>query len=229
MSSLTTDPTLPVTMRRNALAVLPAPIIAGAVILMLVGPPPIIPLVVGAAGWMLALVLRQPVALVASKTTTPERAATIVGWFSGPAEELVRLVLVLALLRTFDDAIWFGFGWATIEVLLVFVNGLVIANLITKDDPKSVEERELLLARGMLGTQHAAWGLLERLSATALHLGFTLMLFAQPWLVLVTLPVHSTINMLMARFAKNHLAVAELALAVVGIAVLVVGVAMSGR
>ncbi len=227
MTALTTDPTLPATMRRNALAVLPAPIIVGAVILMLVGSPPLLPLLLGAAGWMLALALRQPVGLVASRTTTRERTATIVGWFSGPAEELVRLALVLAVVRSFEDAVWAAFGWATIEVLLVVVNGLLIANLITKDDPKSAEARELLAAQGMLGTQHAVWGLLERLSATALHLGFTLMLFAQPWLVLVTLPVHSVTNMLMVRFGRTHLAAAELALAVVGATVLLLGVGVS--
>jgi hypothetical protein len=227
MTTVTNDEQLAAAMRRNALAVLPAPLLVGAVMLALVGPPPILPLLLGAAGWMLALVLRQPVALVAGRTTTPQRTATIVGWFSGPAEELVRLGLVLAVLRTVDDAAWAGFGWATIEVLLVAVNGLVIASLITRDDPKSVEARELLTAQGMLGTQHALWGLLERLSATALHLGFTLMLFANPWLVLITLPMHSVTNMLMARFAKSHLAFAELALTVVGATVLTIGIALN--
>jgi hypothetical protein len=227
MTTLTADEQLVTTMRRNALAVLPAPLLVGAILLALVGPPPIVPLLLGAAGWMLALVLRQTVALIASRTTTPKRTATIVGWFSGPAEELVRLGLVLAVLGTVDDAAWAGFGWATIEVLLVVVNGLVIASLITRDDPKSVEARELLTAQGMLGTQHAVWGLLERVSATALHLGFTLMLFASAWLVLVTLPLHSVINMLMARFAKSHLAVAELVLTVVGATVLAVGIVLT--
>jgi len=223
MTTVTIDENAPAIMRRNALAVLPAPIVVGAILIGLRGAPDLLPLLLGAAGWMVALMLRQPVALVASKTTSRERAATIVGWFSGPAEELTRLVLVLVVIRSFDQAIWAGFGWATIEVLLVMVNGLAIAGLLTKDDPKSLEARELLAAQGMLGTQHLLWGLLERLSATALHLGFTLMLFAQPWLVLVTLPLHSVTNMLMARYAKKNLALAELGLAVIGAIVCVVG------
>jgi hypothetical protein len=176
---------------------------------------------------LLALVLRQPVALVASRSTTPARTATIVGCISGPAEELVRLTLVLVAIHSFDDALWTGFGWATIEVLLVAVNGVAIAGLVLKDDPKSIEARELLSAQGMLGAQHAVWGLLERISATALHTGFTLMLFAQPWLALLTVPIHSVANMLMARFAKTNLATTEAAFAVVSIVIFAAGLLLT--
>lgn len=213
--------------RANAVALLPAPVLVGAVLVLLLGLPALVPVALGAAGWMLALVLRQPVALVASRTTTPQRTATIVGWCSGPAEEIVRLALVLVALRTVGDAAWAGFGWATIEVLMVVVNTLVVASLMTKDDPGSVEARELLAAQGMTTPQHPAWGFLERLSATALHLGFTLMLFVQPWLVLVTLPLHSVVNMLTVRFARIRLAGTELCLAAVGVVVLGAGVLLS--
>jgi hypothetical protein len=213
--------------RANAVALLPAPVLVGAVLVLLLGLPALVPVALGAAGWMLALVLRQPVALVASRTTTPQRTATIVGWCSGPAEEIVRLALVLVALRAVGDAAWAGFGWATIEVLMVVVNTLVVASLMTKDDPGSVEARELLAAQGMTTPQHPAWGFLERLSATALHLGFTLMLFVQPWLVLVTLPLHSVVNMLTVRFARTHLAGTELGLAAVGVVVLGAGVLLS--
>jgi hypothetical protein len=225
--TLTADDRLAAKMRRNALAVLPVPVVLGFAALALVGPPPLLPLLLGAAGWLLALVARQPVALIASRSTTPSRAATIVGWVSGPAEELVRLALVLVALRSFEDAVWAGFGWATIEVLLIVVNGFAVAGLMTKEDPKSLEARELLAAQGMLGAQHPVWGVLERVSATALHIGFTLLLFAQPWLVLVTLPAHSVINMLMARFAKAHLGWAEGAFAVVAAIALVAGVLLA--
>ncbi|MGC5076738.1 hypothetical protein [Agrococcus sp. DT81.2] len=225
--TLTADDRLAAKMRRNALAVLPVPVVLGLAALTLVGPPPLLPLLLGAAGWLLALVVRQPVALIAARSTSPSRAATIVGWFSGPAEELVRLALVLVALRSFEDAVWAGFGWATIEVLLIVVNGFAIAGLMTKDDPKSVEARELLAAQGMLGAQHPVWGVLERVSATALHTGFTLLLLAQPWLVLVTLPAHSVVNMLMAQFAKAHLAWAEGAFAVVAAIALAAGVLLA--
>lgn len=228
MTTVKIDENVTASMRRNAWAVLPAPFIIGIILLGVVGAPSLVALLLGAAGWLLALALRQPVALVAMKSTTKERAATIVGWFSGPAEELVRLALVLLAIRSFEDAIWAGFGWATIEVLLVMVNGLAIASLVTKNDPKSIEARELLAAQGMLGTQHPLWGLLERISATALHMGFTLMLFAQPWLVLVTLPLHSATNMVMVRFVKGHLAWTEAVFAVMSAVVLVIGLQLTG-
>ncbi len=160
------------------------------------------------------------------KLTNRDRAASIVGWFSGPAEELVRLALVLFFITTFEQAMWAGFGWAAVEVVLVVVNTLVIAGLMTKDDPKSLEAKKLLEGMGMMTPQSPLWGLLERFSAIALHLGFTLMLFAQPWLVLVTLPLHSVTNMVAVRYAKSHLALTEAGLAVLGAVVLLVGLGL---
>ncbi|MFD1212837.1 hypothetical protein ACFQ36_12395 [Arthrobacter sp. GCM10027362] len=213
--------------RVNALVLPAAALLSGAALWLAFGSPLPVPALLGDAGWLLALVLRQPVALAASRFFGRERAATIVGWFSGPAEELVRLALVLLALRSFDEALWAGFGWAAVEVLLVAVNVLVIADLMTKDDPKSRQAQQILQDQGMTTPQHPLWGLLERLSATALHLGFTLLLFAQPWLVLLTLPVHSLTNMLAVRFARTHLALTEAALAAAGLAVLAAGLALT--
>lgn len=218
---------LAATARATAVALLAAPVLIGVVLTALLGQPAIIPALLGAAGWVLALVLRQPVALIATRSTTRERAALIVGWISGPAEEIVRLGLVLLITGRVADAVWAGFGWATIEVLIVMVNLLVISNLMTRNDPKSIEARELLEAQGMLKQTNPAWGVLERVSATALHLGFTLMLFAQPWLVLVTLPLHSVTNMLTVRFVKSRLAATELALLAWSVLVLVAGAALA--
>ncbi|MFC0678718.1 hypothetical protein ACFFGH_12790 [Lysobacter korlensis] len=214
--------------RINAFALLPAPILVGIVMAVVSGPFELLPFVLGAAGWMIALVLRQPVALIAMRAGGQERAATIVGWFSGPAEELVRFGLVILILGNVQGALWAGFGWAAIEVVLIAVNGFAIAGLMTKDDPKSREAREILAAQGMMTGHHPLWGFLERLSAIALHIGFTLMIFANPWLVLITLPLHSVVNMAAARFAKSHVALTELGLAVVGAAVLLAGLLLSG-
>jgi hypothetical protein len=213
--------------RINAFALLPAPILVGIALFAINGRFELLPFLLGAAGWMIALALRQPVAIIAARAVGQERAATIVGWCSGPAEELVRFGLVVLILGNFGGALWAGFGWATIEVLLVAVNIFVIAGLMTRDDPKSREAREILAAQGMMSPQNPLWGFLERLSAIALHLGFTLMLFASPWLVLVTLPLHSVVNMTAVRFAKAHVALTELGLALVGAAVLVTGLMLN--
>lgn len=210
--------------RLSAFVMLPASLIALAVMFAVVGTPILVPMLIGAGGWLAALVLRQPVALIASRRLSKDTAGKVVGWFSGPAEELVRLVLVLLVVHTVADAAWFGYGWATIEVLVVAVNVLAVASLVTKDDPKSREARDLLEAQGMLKTQSPLWGLMERISATALHMGFTLLLFANPWLVLVTLPAHSIVNMVAVKYGRTHIALTELGLALAGAAALTAGV-----
>jgi Predicted membrane protein (DUF2324). len=212
-------------MRFSAAALIPAPIIACALVLTYTGGVDVISAVLGAVGWVVALLLRQPVAVLASRRANKARPATVVGWFSGPAEELVRLGIVLLAIRTVDEAVWAGFGWAAVEVLLIAVNTLAVANLLTKDDPKSLEARAILEGHGMLTQHHPAWGLFERLSATMLHIGFTLLLFAEPWLVLLTIPAHSLINVFAVRMAKKNIALTESVLAVTSMSVLLLGVA----
>ncbi|MET1043680.1 MAG: hypothetical protein ABWX59_06090 [Microbacteriaceae bacterium] len=202
--------------RLNAPLMLIAPVLAAIVLIATIGAPDWLPLALGAAGWMIALVLRQPVALIVDKQFGRDRAMTIVGWFSGPAEELVRLALVLLVIDSLDDALWAGYGWASIEVLFVLMNLLVLARLMTKDDPKSLEVQQQLRDLGMTTPHTGLWGALERVSATALHIGFTLLLFASPWFVLLTLPAHSLTNMIAVRFAKTHLAATEIGLLAAG-------------
>lgn len=215
--------------RRNALALLPSLPVLALVVLAIAGPPPLAPLALGAAGWIAALVLRQPVILLVSRLTTPERTATIVGWLSGPAEELVRLAVVLVVIRSTADAVWAGAGWAAAEIVLVAVNTFAVAALLGRDDPKALDARELLAVQGMTKPQHPLWGFVERLSASALHIGFSLLLVSSPWLVLVTLPAHSVVNMVAVRLGRSSLAATELFLAVAGAAAVVAGVLLAVR
>lgn len=221
------DEILAIRGRVNAIALLPAPFLAAAVMVVAVGTPVWVPLGLGAAGWMVALILRQPVALIASKTTSRERTQSIVGWISGPAEELVRLALVLLVIRSVEAAAWAGFGWAAIEVVIVVVNLIALASLMTKTDAKSMEAKQMLQDQGMLTPTNPFWGLMERLSATAMHLGFTLMLFASPWLVLITLPLHSVVNMASVRLVKRSVAVMELGFFAVSAVVLAAGILLA--
>lgn len=214
--------------RVNGIAVLGVPVVVFVVLAMWLGPPQVVPAVLGAAGWILALALRQPVALIASRFTTKERATTVVGLASGPAEESVRLLLVVLVLRSSPAAAWAGAGWMAIEVVMIAVNVLVIASLLTKDGPKSVEVRELLRDQGGPQSTGPFWGVLERFSAAGLHFGFTLLIFVQPWLVLVTIVVHSLTNMLAVRYAKQSVARVELAVLGTAIVVLAAGIAASG-
>ena len=192
--------------RVNALVVLGVPVAVFAALAAWLGTPQVLPAALGAAGWMIALALRQPIALIASRVTTKERTMTVVGWASGPAEEVVRLLLVLFVLRTGSAAAWAGAGWMAVEVAMVTVNGLMMASLLTKDDPKSIEAKDFLSEQGMMQNYGPWWGVVERFSAAGLHIGFTLLIFAQPWLAVVTIVVHSCTNMLVVRYAKRSIA-----------------------
>lgn len=214
--------------RSTALWLLPIPILAGLLVGAWLGAPDWSLLGLGAAGWMIALVLRQPVALIASRMTSPERTRTIVGWASGPAEELMRVGMVILFVRTASDAIWAGVGWAGIEVVIVAVNGFVIANLLTRDDPKALKVQALLRERDTMTACAPGWAVVERCSAMALHVGFTLLLFAWPWLVLVTMIAHSLTNMIAVHYAKSSVVVTELALVVVSFGILLCGLAANG-
>ena len=177
----------------------------------------------GAAGWIFALALRGPVALLARWLTSPERTRTILGWASGPAEELVRVGMVILFVHTATDATWAGIGWAGIEVITIAINAFAIAVLLTRDGPKAQKVQTFVRERDAMTTYGWAWGTVERCSATAVHVGFTLLLFAQPWLVLATLVAHSLTNMSTVYFAKRSVAVVELALLAVSSGIFLCG------
>jgi len=214
--------------RVNSLAVVGVPAAVFAALAAWLGTPQALPAALGAAGWMIALGLRQPIALIASRVTTKERVMTVVGWASGPAEEAVRLLLVVFVLRTGSAAAWAGAGWMAVEVAMITVNGLMIASLLTKDDPKSLEARDFLRQQGMTQSYGPWWGVIERFSAAGLHIGFTLLIFAQPWLALATIVLHSCTNMLVVRYAKRSIAITELALLGLAIVMLTSGIAATG-
>lgn len=214
--------------RSTALWLLPIPMVACLLTAAWLGAPSWSLLGLGAAGWVIALVLRQPVALITSRLTSPERTRTILGWASGPAEELVRVGMVVLFVRTVSDAIWAGVGWAGIEVVMVTLNGFVIANMLTRNDPKALKVQAILRERDTMTKGTPAWAVVERCSAIALHVGFTLLLFALPWLVLATTIAHSLTNMIAVHYAKRSVVVTELALAVVSLGILLCGLAATG-
>lgn len=228
IDSSTDDEKMAAQYRVASLAVLGVPVAVVAALTAWLGAPQVLPAVFGAAGWLIALALRTPVALVATRLTTKERVMTIVVLASGPAEEIVRLLLVLLVLRSASAATWAGAGWMTIEVAYVMVTALILANLLPKNDPKSMEAKEFLRDQGMMQNNGPAWGVVERFSAAGIHIGFTLLLFAQPWLVLVTIVLHSLTNMLVVRYAKRSIARTQLALLAVAIVVFAAGVVTGG-
>lgn len=176
----------------------------------------------GAAGWLVALVLRGPVAAAVAKQPK-ERAALIVASASGPCEELVRLALVAFVLGGAEEALWAGFGWGAVEILYTVVNTLVIRSLLGRTDPQAMEVRAALEAQGTLRTDGPLWAFLERIGATLLHIAFTLLLVWQPWIVLATVPLHSAVNLGIVRLSRVSLPLAEILFVAFGTALFALG------
>jgi uncharacterized membrane protein len=151
---------------------------------------------------------------------------------SGPAEESVRVVLVLLVAAAFRPALWLGLGWASVEVVYAAVNAVVapllLPRLLRDPSEKARQARELIVPQ--LSTTLAAspsgvvaLGTAERIGATAIHVGFTLILAAQPWLALLTAPLHTGINLGAIALQRRSLLLMETLVVGAGAAAFAVG------
>lgn len=185
--------------------------------------------VAGVIGWLLALILRTPVALVAMQLSGGDRrrAQSWITAASGPAEELVRLGVLLVVGRTLPQALWIGIGWAAIEAVYSVINGVALLALMGRTDPEAEQARAMLPMPEVLGADAPLWGVVERAWASLLHIGFTLLVAAQPALVVLTIAAHSATNILLLRWGPRlGMARLQLAGATWSIAVLAFGAAL---
>lgn len=184
-------------------------------------------LVFGALGWFGALMLRGPLAAVLSQTMRDEeRVKTIIMASSGPFEEGVRVLLLIAVGRSFSDAAAIGIGWAAIEVIYTSITGFLTLSLVRRTDPEAMQARQMLEAQGMIRETGPWLGIVERIGATALHIGFTFIVAWNLWAAIGTAIVHSATNISLVRaFRKNPLAT-ELALLAGGLALFAIGIAL---
>ena len=176
-------------------------------------------IILGAAGWLVALFLRAPVAMITQRlTTVSDTVQQVVILSSGPAEELVRLALVLITAANLDVAYAIGLGWGGIEVIYALINGFVIAALLKRTDEEALKARQTMEEMGLLrAATKPVYGIVERLAVTAVHIGFTLLLAFQPLLVLVTIPFHSLINYGFIVMMRRRVNVSFILLALIGI------------
>lgn len=179
----------------------------------------------GALGWFGALLLRGPLAAILSQTMPDEeRVKTIIVTSSGPLEEGVRLLLLLLVGRSFSDAAALGIGWAAVEVVYTTLTGFLTLSLMRRTDPEAMQARQMLESQGMIRETGPWLGIVERMGATALHLGFTFIVAWNPWAAVATAIVHSASNLTLIRtFSKRPLAT-ELALLAGGLAVFLMGI-----
>lgn len=175
----------------------------------------------GALGWIVALALRGPVGALVMKLPQA-KAQTIVVGSSGVLEEGVRVALLAMTSATYSWSASVGQGWAAVEVLFTIVNVIAIYSLSGRTDEKATQAKEMLRMQGNL-TGHPLWGIVERVFASAFHIGSTLLIAFSPWLVLLMIPVHSLLNLTAVRLAKRSILLTELVVALVGTGALVAG------
>lgn len=184
----------------------------------------------GAAGWLLALALRAPVSLTLLKAlNVPERVQPWVVASSGPLEEGVRVGVLMLAGTSFSRAMSVGLGWAAIEVVYTLIAAIMTLSLLKRTDEQALQARAAMEALGHLRPSGPALGVLERISASALHIGFTLLLAWSFWLVPVTMAVHSAVNLILVRTFRKAPLLAELALLVVAAGILLAGLALHDR
>lgn len=231
-----TDLALPAaraTFRRNLLLATPGtllvPIALGAVAVAVGVTLEPLAILAGLVGWSLALVLRAPVAVGADRLVGRERARRAVVLASGPAEELVRLAAILILGPSVPIAVSLGLGWAAVEAVYALVNGAAVLALLGRDDPEAERVRAMLPSDAMTSPSAPLWGIVERVWASVLHIGFTLLVAAAPPLVLATTVAHSATNVAFVRLARVWpLARVQLAGAAWALVVLLAAVAAVG-
>ncbi|WP_051348749.1 hypothetical protein [Peribacillus kribbensis] len=176
----------------------------------------------GILGWWIAYLLRIPISLVLMKIQGGKQPKGII-YFSGILEESVRLIILVLTGSAIQKTLSIGQGWAFIEVVFAIVNLLALNNLAAKTDEKSMQAKEMLSAAGMKMDGSPFWGAFERIFASAFHIGSTLIIAWNPWMVLVMIPVHTFYNMAVTYIMKRSIAYMELASAVFGSVVFILG------
>lgn len=168
---------------------------------------------VGVGGWLFALWIRFPFILLLNKIHSKSGVILL----SGPAEELTRLVIILFLVHSISAAYSLGLGWATIEIMYGIIQGFALSKLEKRTDKKALQAKKMMKNMGMdktLSSQAPFWGIFERIFATAGHIAFSLLLFWNPFSVIVTMPFHSLANLITIKLMKRSFVLAEIFLAI---------------
>jgi len=176
----------------------------------------------GALGWFIALLLRGPISAFTMKLPQ-EKSKKIMVASSGVLEESARLLLIVLTSAASGWAVSAGQGWAAVEVVFTMVNVVVMASLIRRTDEKAMQAKQILAAQGTANAS-PLWGVLERIWASAFHIGCTVIVASLPWSVVLLIPLHSGLNSVAVRLAAaRSVGHSSLFIGITGIAVFVVG------
>jgi hypothetical protein len=185
----------------------------------------------GALGWVIALALRIPAGMMLKTTgLRKETMVVVMILLSGPAEEILRLVGITFIAHNFAPVYSFGLGWAAIKVCYSAVSGLLTLSMLKRTDAAALEAQTKMKDMGLLDASVSPlWGLAERLSVSAAHIGFGFWLAWFEALVIPAIIVHSAMNLAAyAMMTKGHgVPRTQMVLFAVGAAVLALGLAVS--
>jgi len=178
----------------------------------------------GALGWWIALLLRTPVILYLKyKKTNLETSSNLMISFSGPTEEITRLVLLSLIGFNIPNAYSIGLGWGMIEIIYGIIQIIGIGTLEQKTDAKALEAKAFMKQMGMdktLASSTPFWGALERFSAIAIHIGFSLLLIRSPYIVIFTIPLHNLANFFVVKMNAKSIQKSQLVLLIIGCIIL---------
>jgi hypothetical protein len=175
-------------------------------------------------GWWIALLLRTPVILYLKyKKTNLETSSNLMISFSGPTEEITRLVLLSLIGFNIPNAYSIGLGWGMIEIIYGIIQIIGIGTLEQKTDAKALEAKAFMKQMGMdktLASSTPFWGALERFSAIAIHIGFSLLLIRSPYIVIFTIPLHNLANFFVVKMNAKSIQKSQLVLLIIGCIIL---------
>lgn len=182
----------------------------------------------GALGWTAALLLRISLAVLLSRTRWG-LTGRYMELLSGLTEEPVRLGVLLWTGRTVDQGYSLALGWGAIEVLYHHIEAAALSRAVVHADPgdRSIRPLEEWGVTQLLSERYRWWRVMERVTATALHLAFTLFVVWDPLLVLVAMPAHSGLNSAFLALCRRSVAMGQLAIGGVAAVLLVVALALS--
>ncbi len=104
----------------------------------------------GVLGWWLALLLRIPIILFFKKRNIDIKTSNkLTIGISGPAEEIVRLILLSIIGLSSSNAYSVGIGWVMIEVFYGLLQIVGLGVLDQKKDSKAEEAKAIMKQMGM--------------------------------------------------------------------------------